>query len=484
MQPVVSRRDFLGRSLIGATVAVGWGLPHQISRGGASPTLHDGPRTRPNIVLYISDDHGIDFVGCYGNGDVKTPNIDALAAEGTRLTRMFAASPTCAPSRSALYTGLYPARNGCMGNHTTCRPDITALPTYLKRLGYRVVLAYKAHTIPKEVFSFEHIEAGLPKDPAHRRIYRMEGLDTKAIDTFLAEHAGTRSNTPLCLIVADSSPHVVWEPNKTFDPAQLSLPGFFIDTDLTRRALANYYQDITTMDKRVGAVRASLKKHGFEDNTLFIYTSDQGSEWPHSKWTLYDAGIHVPFLAVWPGVTTPGVLCDALISFIDVLPTFIDLAGGEPPQGLDGKSFRAVLAGQEKSFRDAIYASHTRDGDMNIFPQRCVRDTRYKYILNLTPETTWTTHWTKVPGIPQSHKEVWDTWVEKARTDPHAARIVKLNERHPQEELYDTQTDPYELNNLAAQSEMEPTLLRMRQQLASWLTEQGETMPSLSNPRS
>ena len=144
----------------------------------------------------------------------------------------------------------------------------------------------------------------------------------------------------------------------------------------------------------------------------------------------------------------------------------------------------AVLAGQEKSFRDTVYASHTRDGDMNIFPQRCVRDTRYKYILNLTPESTWTTHWTKVPGIPESHKEVWGTWVEKARTDPHAARIVKLNEHHPQEELYDTQADPHELNNLAAQSKMEPTLLRMRRQLANWLVEQGETMPSLPIRRS
>ena len=105
--------------------------------------------------------------------------------------------------------------------------------------------------------------------------------------------------------MADSSPHVVWEPNKDFDPAKLKLPGFFVDTDLTRRALANYYQDIPTMDQRVGEVRAILKKHGFEDNTLFIYTSDQGSEWPHSKWTLYDAGLHVPFIAVWPGVTKP-----------------------------------------------------------------------------------------------------------------------------------------------------------------------------------
>jgi N-sulfoglucosamine sulfohydrolase len=441
-----------------------------------------GPPRRPHIVLYISDDHGIDFVGCYGNGDVRTPHIDALAQDGTKFTRMFAASPTCAPSRSALYTGLYPAHNGCMGNHTTCRPDITALPTYLRRLGYRVVLAHKAHTIPKEVFSFEYLPARLPNDPAHRRRYRMEGLDTQAVEGLLAEHAKTQPDTPLCLIVADSSPHVVWEPNRDFDPAKLTLPGFFVDTPLTRRALANYYQDIRTMDTRVGQVRAILRRHGFADNTLFIYTTDQGSEWPHSKWTLYDAGLHVPFIAVWPGVTRPGTICDAQISFIDVVPTCIDLAGGTPPTGLDGRSFRAVLAGRARSFRDAIYASHTRDGDMNIFPQRCVRDTRYKYIVNLMPESTWTTHWTKVAGIPESHKEVWDTWVEKARTDPAAAHIVRCNEHHPREELYDTQTDPHEFHNLAADPAYRSILLKLRRQLAQWLAEQGETMPQEGKP--
>jgi arylsulfatase A-like enzyme len=477
MHPNITRRGFLKRSAIGAAAAVGWGLPHQEDCGGASPTLHDEAPRRPHIVLYISDDHGLDFIGCYGNVDVKTPNIDALAKEGMRFTRMFAASPTCAPSRSALYTGLYPAHNGCMGNHTTCRPDVTALPTYLRRLGYRVVLAHKTHTIPKEVFSFEHLPADLPRNPAHRRTYRMEGLDTKAIDTLLAEHARTRPDTPLCLIVADSSPHVVWEPNRTFDPAQLKLPPFFVDTDITRRALANYYQDILTMDRRVGEVRAMLKKRGFEDKTLFIYTTDQGSEWPHSKWTLYDAGLRVPFVAVWPGVTKPATTCDALISFIDLVPTFLDLAGGEPPQDLDGKSFRPVLTGKEESFRDAIFASHTRDGNMNIFPQRCVRDTRYKYILNLNPENAWTTHWTKVPNIPASHKQVWDTWVEKAKTDPQAARIVQLNEHHPQQELYDTQTDPSELNNLADAPDMKAILQRMRRQLAQWLAEQGEPWP-------
>jgi N-sulfoglucosamine sulfohydrolase len=470
----ITRRKFLRYSALG-TLGATFSVPV-----GCSWSLQQRQRhERPNIVMYLSDDHGIDFLGCYGNKDVKTPNIDALAKEGMLFTNMFAASPTCAPSRSVLWTGLYPAHNGCMRNHSSCRADITALPTYLRQLGYRVVLAHKFHAKPrKEVFSFEFIEAKLPRNPANRRTYRREGLNTKDIDQFLAEHTEAQPDTPLCLILADSSPHVTWEPNKIYDSAKLRLPPFIVDTPLTRKAMANYYQDITTMDKRVGQVRTMLRKYAFEHNTLFIYTSDQGSEWPHSKWTLYDAGIHVPFIAVWPGRIKPGSVCDAMISFVDMTPTFVDMAGGQQPDGLDGKSFRSVLLGRSKTLRDCIYASHTADGKMNIFPQRGVRDARYKYILNLNPERTWTTHFTKVPDIPESHKEVWDTWVEKAKTDAAAAKIVGINEKHPREELYDTQANPYELNNIADQPEMRPILLKMRERLKKWLASQGETMPA------
>jgi len=285
----ITRRKFLRYSALG-TLGATFSVPV-----GCSWSLQQRQRhERPNIVMYLSDDHGIDFLGCYGNKDVRTPNIDALAKEGILFANMFAASPTCAPSRSVLWTGLYPAHNGCMSNHSSCRADITALPTYLRQLGYRVVLAHKFHAKPrKEVFDFEFIEAKLPRNPANRRTYRREGPEAQP-------------DTPLCLILADSSPHVTWEPNKIYDPAELRLPPFIVDTPLARKAMANYYQDITTMDKRVGQVRAILREYGFEDNTLFIYTSDQGSEWPHSKWTLYDAGIHVPFIAVWPGRINPG----------------------------------------------------------------------------------------------------------------------------------------------------------------------------------
>lgn len=463
----ITRRDFLKQSVIGSIGAAAASMPM------ASLNAKDkGRNIRPNIVMYISDDHGIDFLGCYGNKDIQTPNIDALAGEGMLFNNMFAASPTCAPSRSVLWTGLYPARNGCMGNHTTCRTDISALPTYLRKLGYRVVLAHKFHAKPrKEVFDFEYINAGLPRNQANHRVYRMEGLNTKVVEKFLAGHAKNRSDTPLCLILGDSSPHVTWEPNKIYEPAKLKLPPFIVDTRLTRKAMSNYYQDITTMDKRVGEVGAILTKYGFKENTLFIYTTDQGSEWPHSKWTLYDAGIHVPFIAVWPGKIKPSSVCDAMISFVDMTPTFIDIAGGDQPEGLDGKSFLDVILGKTKTFRQYIYASHTRDGDKNVFPQRCVRNRRHKYILNLLPENTWTTHFTLVPDIPESHKQVWDTWVEKGKADTKVSRLLDIIQHHPAEELYDLQVDPYELNNIADKHDKK-ILKRLQRELKAWMLSQ------------
>jgi N-sulfoglucosamine sulfohydrolase len=429
-------------------------------------------KPKPNIIVYLSDDHGQEFAGCYGNPVIKTPNIDALARQGTRFTNVFAASPTCSPSRAALYTGLYPARNGLMGNHTDCKPDVKSLPHYLKPLGYRVVIASKSDVRPKSAFPFEYITATLPKNPAIYRRYRSEGIDTKAIDQLLAEHAKEHRDQPLCLILGDNGPHVVWEPNKIYDPAKLPLLPIMVDTHKTRTALANYYQDITTVDGRVGEVMASVKKHGFEDNTLFIYTSDQGPEWPHCKWTVYDTGLKVPFIARWPGKVAAGAVSDAMISFVDVMPTFVALAGGDPLASLDGKSFADVLLGKTTKHDELIFASHTGDKDFNVFPQRCVRDRRYKFVLNWNPERTWTTHFTKVDGIPNSHKDVWDTWVTQAKTDPATAKLMNTIELHPAEELYDLQADPYELTSLHDKPELKPVMDRMRATLYGWMASQ------------
>jgi N-sulfoglucosamine sulfohydrolase len=466
---LTSAATFAGCRLLGI-----WLLLLSLSFGLCPSSFAANATLRPNLIVYLADDHGINFVGCYGNTAIRTPNIDSLATQGLRFSRMFAASPTCAPSRAAMYSGLYPARNGLMGNHTACKPDLRTLPHYLQPLGYRVVLANKSHIKPESVFPVEMLDATLPRNPAIQRRYRMEGLDVKKVDQFLAAHRREHPEQPLCLILADNGPHVVWEPNKIYDPAKLPLPPIVVDTPKTRAAMANYYQDITTVDGRVGEVMTSLKRHGFEENTLFIYTADQGPEWPKSKWTVYDTGLRVPFIARWPGVVKPAATTDAMISFVDVLPTFIDLAGGHSTAGLDGRSFKNVLAGQAPKFNEHIFASHTRDGEMNVFPQRCVRDARWKLVLNLLPENKWTTHFTKVMDIPGSHGDVYATWVEKAKTDAAAAKLVETIEQHPRWELYDTQADPYELNNLARQPEHAARVSSLRTKLNDWLKQQDD----------
>ncbi|HEY1173708.1 MAG TPA: sulfatase [Verrucomicrobiae bacterium] len=434
---------------------------------------------RPHIVLYLADDLGVDFVGCYGNKTVRTPNLDRLAAEGVRFQRVFAASPTCAPSRAALYTGLYPSRNGLMGNHTGSRAGVRSMPHELGDLGYRVVLANKSHVKPQSVYPFELLKATLPVNPEVLRRYRAEGLDAKAVDSFLEQHAKERPAQPLCLILADNNPHVIWEKNRIYDPARLPVLPIMVDTPKTRTALANYYQDITTMDHRVGEVLGSLKKHGFEENTLFLFTSDQGPEWPHCKWTVYDTGLRVPFIARWPGYIKAGTHNSALISLVDVLPTFNDLAGGSGLKGIDGQSFKSVLLGHERKFRDLIFASHTGDGEMNMCPQRAVRDERFKLVLNLNPERKWTTHFTRVMGIPDSHGDVYSSWTTKAKDDAEAARLVNLIEQHPRWELYDTKSDPFELTNLIDHRGHSKRVGRLKTELREWMKRQGDEAESM-----
>jgi arylsulfatase A-like enzyme len=361
-----------------------------------------------------------------------------------------------------------------MGNHTDCKPDIKSLPFFLQKLGYRVVAANKTDVRPASVFPWEVLKATLPANPEHKRKYRAEGLDTKAVDEFLEAHARTQPDTPLCLLLGDNSPHVTWEPNKEFDPAALPIPTIMVDTPKTRTALANYFQDIATMDRRVGEVLASLAKHGLAEHTLFIYTADQGPEWPHCKWTCYDTGLRVPFIARWPGKIVPGRVSDALISFVDLTPTFVDVAGGQALPSLDGRSFKEVLVGKATKHQKEIFASHTGDGQMNQSPQRCVRDARYKFILNLNPERKWTTHFTLVDGIPNSHRDVYAAWLEKAKTDASAAKLIDIIEQHPVEELYDTQTDPFELHNLAAEPAMQRVLKAMREKLHVWRDSVGD----------
>ena len=315
-------------------------------------------RTRaPDIVLFIADDLTWNDIGPYGGPDARTPHLDQLAQESLKFDQAFAASPTCTPSRSSMYTGMFPIRNGAHANHSFVREGTRTLPTYLKTLGYRTVLAGKTHIGPRELFPFEYLKDSNVMPPGKTGVLWTD-LGVEAIDKLLASHD---RGQPLCLIVAAHSPHVNWPENDGYDPAQIKLPPYLLDTTETRNARAKYYTDVTQLDKEVGQVRDSLARHGYAD-ALFIFISDQGAQWPFAKWNLYDAGIRVPMLVHWPGKTKPGAT-RAMVSLVDLLPTMIEAGGGEPPADIDGRSFLNVLTNRTDVHRRRNLCSpHGRQG--------------------------------------------------------------------------------------------------------------------------
>lgn len=428
---------------------------------------------RPDIVLFLSDDHGYFDSSVYGSKDIRTPNMARLAADGMTFTHTFTASPTCVPSRSVLATGLLPARNGAERNHTGVGPGIRTLPSYLKAAGYRVAHFGKSHFQPRENFAdWEFV-------PSEIKGGRLNAdLDTAALRKWLEERQDR--TTPLCLVVCSHSPHVYWRANEGYDPRKVQLPPTFVDTPETREARTQYYSDITFADRQLGETYDLARKH-LGENTLFVYTSDNGAQWPFAKWSLYDAGIHLPFIAAWPGVVQPGSRTDAMISFCDLLPTFLEVAGAPPPGNIDGRSFVGVLRGKSRTHRPEITASHSGDGDMNVYPMRCLRTTRFKYILNLHPEFEYTTHIDRAD--PADGRSYFDSWVAKAKVAEPAAAIVRRYHEHPAEELYDVTADPYEMKNLAADPKHAAALRALRERLKAIMKAQGDGGKVYGNPR-
>ena len=444
----LNRRDFLktvGLATVSLTIPGCTSNAKQFTTGAY--------KDKPNIVLFLADDQGIDDVGCYGNNVIRTPNIDCLAEEGLRFKLAFTPTAMCSPSRSALYTGLYPHRNGCHPNHSRIKPGIKTLPQYLKPLGYRIGLAGKVHVKPKEQFTFEYMRF---------RSEQIEKFITSADDK------------PFCLIVASHEPH---GPHKQggYQPDHIPVPPNKVDTQQTRQQLANYYTDIDLLDEELGRVLGLLKKHNLDQNTLFVYTSDHGYD-IYAKWSCYDAGLHVPFIVRWPGNVKPGTVTDAMVSFVDVLPTFIEAAGGKPPEHIDGRSFLPVLLDHKNKHHDVVFGTHTTRGIISgrAYPIRCLRTRTHKYIRNLNPEGMFQCVSTHGHDYKEIDNGVWGSWKDKAKTDAFAAQRIKMFQHRPAEELYDLTKDPYELKNLAGDPAHQKLLTSLRKKLDAWMKQQGD----------
>jgi N-sulfoglucosamine sulfohydrolase len=424
--------------------------------------------TRPNFLILIADDLNWRDLGVTGNREVKTPRIDAFARESMHLRGMFTPSPTCSPARHALYTGLFPIRSGAYPNHTMVDATTKSVFTHLNAMGYRTALIGKQHIEPKESFPFENL--GNSAD------------DAAALGRFISRD----SAQPWMAVVASNDPHSPWTrgPKHLYDPAKLTLPPWLHDNQETRAVLAAYYAEISQFDAQVGAVLDELERAGQAKNTLVLLLTEQGAQMPGGgKWTLYDNGIRVSAFARWPDRIKPGASSEALMQYVDVAPTFIAAAGGDPlkidtgcpnagggGRGFDGRSFLDVLAGRQARLREYVFAQDTAVGvigNKNPFPKRAVRDARYKFIRNLAPENEW---W--INGIHGS--EVFQSWVRDAAGNPALAARVQAHSRRPAEELYDLQNDELETRNLAADPAFAAIKARLRAELDAWMKQQGD----------
>ena len=423
----------------------------------------------PHIVVYLSDDHSQCDSSLYGAPDIPTPNLEALAREGMTFTHAFVASPSCAPSRAALLTALMPARNGAEGNHTYPREGVHSLVSDLKQAGYRVASFGKiAHGPPKQWkrYRFDFVSPTKNHDQLKQEVRR-----------FLERQP---QGQPVCLFIGTTNPHVSWPLDNTVDPSGLRLPPHHLDTPETRRLRAAYVQEIIDLDTLLGELRG-LTRRQLGDEVIFLHTSDHGSQWPFGKWNLYDYGTRVPLVLSWPGKVEAGSRSDAMVSWVDLLPTLVEAAGGTLPPELDGTSFLPVLLGTSPTHRNRIFTTHSGDTNRNIFPIRSVRTREWKLIHNLHPEYAHTNHSDLLRK--EGTATYWADWVRLADRDERARAIVDRYYRRPEFELYHVSEDRWETNNLIEAPEQAERVARLKKELADWMESQGDTGRIFSGPR-
>lgn len=426
---------------------------------------------RPNIIIVMADDLDSRQLSCYGGQNIDTKHIDQLASEGLKFNSIIASEAMCVPTRASLFTGLYPAKHGAYRNHKPVYPQLKSIVHYLNAVGYRVGLAGKDHvTKPVAVFPFD-------------RVGGFEANCVSATDEYSLDSVKNyiQQKDPFCLFVMSINPHAPWtvgDPAE-FDPSKLKLSPHWVDTDLTRKQFCRYLAEVRRLDNQVGDLVNVLKESGKEDNTIVIFLGEQGPQFPGGKWTLFDNGQKSSMIVKWPGKIKARTETDAIVQYEDITPTLLDIAGGKPIAALDGFSFKDVLLNKEAKHRDFAYGIHNNIPEGPAYPIRSIRDLHYKYIRNLTPDSTY---YIKYMMNTDNANLAWTTWVAKAATDKQAAQRIERIAHRPPVELYDLQKDPYELENLAEKPAYRALLDQYAKELDKWMLAQGDRGTAMDVP--
>ncbi len=405
--------------------------------------------SKPNIFIYIADDQNSWDYEILGNSQVKTQNFDRLVKEGLRFSNAYTTQAVCAPSRSQLFTGLYPMKNGCFANHLPVR-NVKDINDFMSELGYEVVLAGKGHIKPNSVFNWTRY---FPTNSDR-------GIPINKVEDYI-----TNAQKPLCIIFSSDLPHGPFPKSNVYNNKPL-------DYDPTSKGFsskigaykAGYYQNIEDDNAQLGRVLHMLETVSDLDESVFVYISDHGLK---GKWSVRETGLKIPMVFRWPKVIAPNTTNDNLVSIVDILPTIVEVSGGKKIESLDGKSLMPMIQNNNISFRDYIFGIATRQNIQKcyVFPSRSVRDKRYKYIVNFN-----------------SKEFVQDNLGPNKYINYFIERGANQFANVPFEELYDLEVDPYEHVNLAKDESLLTIKKKLSAVLRDWMINQNDILIQYKMP--
>lgn len=420
---------------------------------------------RPNILFLIAEDTGRHH-GCYGEPYARTPNIDRLASEGALYTHAFATAPVCAPSRSSLLTGLYPFSLGTHHMRSTLLNPPRLFTQELRDAGYFVNWRDKLDFNFNPPEGFTDVRQDWIEDLAAGRIGQQPwllytNLAVTHESTMWPEPWRGRGQVKERLQRMHELPA-----DHRHDPAEAPVPAYLPDVPEVRQAVAAYHDALSMQDADVGRILDALDASGQADNTLVVYLADHGRGLPREKRWCYDAGVRVPLILRWPGVIEPGSVCEDLVSWVDIAPTLLSLAGVAIPQHYQGQ---VILGPRKAPPREYVFTGRDRMGEA-YDRVRVARDRRWHYIRNDFPQLPYAarTEYQEVMPAMQVMREMRATGT---LTGPAA---LWMSDTKPAEELYDAENDPEMIRNLADAPEHRETLRRLRQTLEAFLERVGD----------
>ncbi len=425
----------------------------------------------PNIILIVSDDHGDDALGCYGNPIIQTPNMDRLAREGIRFTNAYCTTASCAASRSVILTGKYGHATGSYGHvhdyhHFSTYKNVRSLPVMLAKKGYHTAHIGKYHLAPKSVYHFQTTLQAHPRN---------------TVEMAEACRSTITGDRPFFLYFCPDDPHrgppldqQQWDSPNSFgnrtkgypgvtpvqyDPAKVIVPPFLPDSPQCRAEIAEYYQSISRIDQGLGKLLQILQDSGKADNTVILYLSDNGMAFPGAKTTVYEPGIKLPFIYKDPRTSLKGKTNHSFISWVDLTPTILELAGLKPAADqFHGRSILPILAEESAQDWQQIYAAHNFHELTMYYPMRVIRSGNMKLIWNI--------------AYPLEYPFATDLWtastwqqVYRNKLEFFGKRTVKDYLFRPRFELYDLVKDPFENKNLALEPAHAATLLSLQKKI-------------------